>query len=267
MTSTTPCRSTVALETESLRVARAVSSDGMPLGPLDWRVLAGELWVVAGAQGSGKTALLETLAGLIPAAGGEVRVFGRRVEASGDDDTSLAATRRRMGLVFDGNGRLFSALTVAENLLLPWCYHWNRPHAEGLAELEPLIRQLQLESLLSRTPASLSRPWSRRVALARSLVMKPGLLLLDNPLAGLDAIHLRWWRDFLKEAISGHPALGGEPLAVIISADAVRPCLALGLDPRFALVAGGHWRILPEVEAVLAATGEDGFREPTEPRP
>lgn len=258
------CRSAVALETESLRVVRATAPDGMPLEPLDWRVLVGEFWVVAGAQGSGKTALLETLAGLVPAASGEVRVFGRRVEASGDDDAELREARRRMGLVFDGNGRLFSALTVAENLLLPWCYHWNRTPADGLAELEPLIRHLGLESLLSRTPASLSRPWSRRVALARSLVMRPGLLLLDNPLAGLDAIHLRWWRDFLKEAISGHAALGGEPLAVIATADAVRPCLGLGLAPRFALVADGHWRILPDIEAVLAVTGEDGFRESTQ---
>ncbi|MEY3547541.1 MAG: hypothetical protein RLZZ313_1903 [Verrucomicrobiota bacterium] len=174
-------------------------------------------------------------------------------------------TRRRLGLVFDGSGRLFSALSVAENILLPWCYHQNRSHDEALREFEPLIGYLQLESILSRKPATLSRSWSRRVALARSLVLEPSLLLLDNPLAGLDAVHLRWWRGFLAEALAGHPLLGGQPLTIVTTADAVRPYV--GLDPRFALVASGHWRILSNIEAVLAATGEEGFRDLTEPRP
>jgi ABC-type transporter Mla maintaining outer membrane lipid asymmetry ATPase subunit MlaF len=255
----------IALETESLEIARPSSTEGVVLQAMDWKVASGELWVVAGVQGAGKTALLETLAGLIPAAAGQVSLFGRPVGRADDDDAGVWETRRRMGFVFDGSGRLFSALTVGENILLPWCYHQNCSPAEALAELEPLIRHLQLESLLPRSPGSLGRSWSRRVALARCLVLKPGLLLLDNPLAGLDAVHLRWWRGFLKEAIAGHPMLGGEPLAVIATADAVRPYS--GLDPRFALVAGGQWRILPDMEAVLASTGEDGFRNPTDIRP
>jgi ABC-type uncharacterized transport system YnjBCD ATPase subunit len=163
-----------------------------------------------------------------------------------------------MGLVFDGNGRLLSALSVAENLLLPWCYHRNAGPAEALAELGPLIRHLQLGSLLARNPASLGRSWSRRVALARCLALRPGLLLLDNPLAGLDAVHLRWWRGFLAEARAGHPVLGGMPLAIVATTDAARPYL--GMDPRFALADGGRWRILPGIDSVLAATGEDGTR-------
>jgi len=76
---------------------------------------------------------------------------------------------------------------------------------------------------------------------------------------------LRWWRGFLAEALAGHPLLGGQPLTIVATADAVRPYV--GLDPRFALVASGHWRILSNIEAVLAATGEEGFRDLTEPRP
>lgn len=251
---------TVVLETEALEVARSSSGEGARLGPLDWRVSRGELWVVAGPQGSGKTALLETLAGLLPAAGGGVRVCGRSVHGLGDDEAALRETRRRMGLVFDGEGRLFSGLGVAENLVLPRCYHRNESPSEALAALEPLIRHLQLESLLSRSPASLGRSWSRRVALARCLALGPELLLLDNPLAGLDAVHLRWWRGFLAEALAGHPVLGGTPLAIIATTDAVRPYLAL--RPRFALVEGGQWRILPDVDSVLAVTGEDGPSQP-----
>jgi ABC-type transporter Mla maintaining outer membrane lipid asymmetry ATPase subunit MlaF len=252
--------STVVLETDALEVAQPSAGEGVRLHPLDWRVSRGELWVVVGPQGSGKTALLETLAGLQPAAGGGVRVFGRAVHGLGDDEASLRETRRRMGLVFDGDGRLFSGLSVAENLLLPRCYHRNEGPSEALTALEPLIRHLQLGSLLSRSPASLGRSWSRRVALGRCLALGPGLLLLDNPLAGLDAAHLRWWRGFLAEALAGHPVLGSEPLAVVATTDAVRPYLAL--DPRFALVEGGRWRILPGLDPVLAATGEDGPPQP-----
>lgn len=252
------------LETDRLEVAQfsgADGVDGVRLRSVDWRVSEGELWVVAGAQGSGKTALLETLAGLVPAAAGSVRLLGRVVHGLGDDEEGLRETRRLMGLVFDGSGRLFSGLTVAENILLPWCYHRNASPAEGLEALGPLIRHLQLESILSQTPDALGRSWSRRVALARCLALGPRLLLLDNPLAGLDAVHLRWWRGFLAEARAGHPVLGGFPLAIIAATDAVRPYL--GLEPRFALVEGGRWRILPGVESVLAATGEDGPNPPT----
>ena len=165
-----------------------------------------------------------------------------------------------MGFVFDGDGRLFSGLSVAENLVLPRCYHRNEDPSEALAALAPLIRHLQLESLLSRGPASLGRSWSRRVALARCLALGPELLLLDNPLAGLDPVHLRWWRGFLADALAGHPVLGGEPLAIVATTDAIRPYLPL--HPRFALVEGDRWRILPEVDSVLAATGEDGPPQP-----
>ena len=184
----TPPSTTVALETRSLGIASSTSLDRISLQAVDWTVDTGELWVVAGAQGAGKTALLETLAGLIPAAAGEVRVFGRRVDASGDDAAGLRETRRRLGLVFDGSGRLFSALSVAENILLPWCYHQNRSHDEALREFEPLIGCLQLESILSRKPASLSRSWSRRVALARAIALDPQILMYDEPFVGQDPI-------------------------------------------------------------------------------
>ena len=251
----------VALEAESLVVAAPSGAAGrIGFGPVDWRVSAGRLWVVAGPHGVGKSALLETLAGLIPAASGRVRVFGREVLGTGDDEEGLRETRRRMGLVFDGGGRLLSALSVGENLVLPWCYHRNAAPADALAVLRPLIDHLQIGSLLDRSPASLGRSWSRRVALARCLALQPGLLLLDNPLAGLDAVHLRWWRGFLAGALAGHPVLGGRPLAIVATADEVRPYL--GLDPRFALVEGGRWRMLPDIGSVLLATGEDASRSP-----
>ena len=65
--------SEVVLETRGLEVAIPAGAGGFRLGPIDWRVCPGELWVVAGPHGAGKTALLETLAGLIPAASGAVR--------------------------------------------------------------------------------------------------------------------------------------------------------------------------------------------------
>jgi predicted ABC-type transport system involved in lysophospholipase L1 biosynthesis ATPase subunit len=122
------------LEMESV-VIRGRWRDGVEAlpGPLSLRVRRGETWLVLGGMGSGKSALLEAMVGLRALGGGTVRVFGR--ELSGLKGAELAAMRRRMGLVFEGRGRLMSGMTVLENVTLPVCYHGNVDVAAAAVEV------------------------------------------------------------------------------------------------------------------------------------
>lgn len=248
-----------AIEMSGVSVSHPRSPGVVLIEDVNWTVNPGEFWVVAGLQGSGKTVLMETAAGLYPQMSGEVRVFGGHVHGGGLDDPEVPATRLKLGLVFDGGGRLFPSLSVLENIALPWCYHHNRTLTEAIVELAPLIEYMRLDKLLEQPPTRIGRSWARRVALARALAAGPELLLLDNPLSGMDTVHLRWWRGFLAEITKGHPALGGHPLTVVAASDELRPLLSIG--HRFALAHDRRWRILGTAADVMAVRGEDGVRD------
>lgn len=233
---------------------------GLPMVTgVDWEVAAGECWVVTGMQGSGKTALLETAAGLHPSLSGEVRVFGEPVR----DPARSARVRRRVGMVFDGHGRLFPRMTVYENVALPVCYCDDLGPLEAAGWVGELLTAFELERIADVPAGRLGRAWARRVALARALALRPEVVLLDNPVTGLDAAHLRWWRAFLGRLREGHPLLGGQPRTLVLASDEARPLLSLG--QRFAVVHEGTWRVLgdraaferaeePQVKDLLAGT-------------
>jgi ABC-type transporter Mla maintaining outer membrane lipid asymmetry ATPase subunit MlaF len=210
------------------------------LSGVDWEVLPGDSWVIAGLQGSGKTLLLETAAGLHPFPEGEVQLFGHLV--TGHEGDELAVIRRRVGLVFDGRGRLFGSQTVFENVALPLCYHGNLTLEEVTPEVWGWLERMNLGAYADYPAGRLGRAWAHRVALARALVLKPEVLMIDNPLAGLDAAHARWWRFFLGGLLKGHPAMEGRPMTLILATDA--PRTLMGLGRRFAVTQDGHWRVV-----------------------
>jgi ABC-type transporter Mla maintaining outer membrane lipid asymmetry ATPase subunit MlaF len=244
---------------QGVRVVHSRNPGIALIDEVDWTVNPGEFWVVAGLQGSGKTLLLETAAGLTPQGEGRVFLFGEEVSGGRQEADELPEIRQRLGLLFDGAGRLFPSLNVFENIALPWCYHRNGSLAEAAEVLAPLINYLQLDKLLDQVPGRLGRAWARRVALGRALALGPELLFLDNPLSGIDTAHLRWWRNFLVDAPRGHPALGGRPMTLVAASDELRPFLSLG--HRFALAHEGRWRILGSAADVLAAREDAGVRE------
>lgn len=193
--------------------------DRVALENVTWTVSAGDYWVVAGLHGTGKSDLLMTTAGLIAPARGVYRFCNQQMPIT--DETNLE-TRLRLGLVFDG-GRLFNHLSVAENIALPLQYHRALPVQETKAQVELLLRLTQLDQWADAMPTALGRTWQKRVGLARALVLQPDVLVIDNPLAGLDARNVQWWLQFLDELSAGHTFTGGKTVTLVVSTDTLSP--------------------------------------------
>ena len=154
----------------------------------------GELLALLGPSGSGKTSLLRAIAGFLPLAAGEIRFDGVRVN-------ELPVEERQLGMVFQEH-RLFPALTVYRNLevCLTGTVTARVTAAEAAARIAELLPALGLTGLEARFPAELSGGQQRRVALARALLVRPRLLLLDEPFTGLDAGLRRELVDLVREA-------------------------------------------------------------------
>lgn len=208
------------LHLDQVDVRAGPETTALALEAVRWVVRPGECWVVAGPPGTGKSALLETAAGLRRPVRGTQRLFGRDVGAL--DGDALAEVRRKIGFVFPDGGRLFAHLTVAENVALPWCYHRDQSMAEAIEATRPLLENLQLAEHARVRPVALSRERRQRVALARALALQPALLLLDNPLAGLEAPLCRWWLATLRELAAGPSWWGGRRVTWVLACESLR---------------------------------------------
>lgn len=136
--------------------------------------------VLIGPSGCGKSTLLRLIVGLVEPTTGRIRFDGQFISLE-----NLLQLRRRMGYVIQEGG-LFPHLTARQNiLLLP--NHLGRPREEMEARINELSELTRLpRDILSRYPAELSGGQRQRVSLIRALMLKPDVLLLDEPLAALD---------------------------------------------------------------------------------
>jgi ABC-type sugar transport system ATPase subunit len=148
------------------------------LAGIDLEVAPGEFFSLLGPSGSGKTTMLRILAGLERADAGTVRMNGR-------DITALDPGERDVAMVFQSYA-LYPHMTVRENIAFPLKMTGEAPAAieRGVNEAASRVR---IEHLLDRKPGQLSGGQQQRCALARAIVRKPALFLLDEPLSNLDA--------------------------------------------------------------------------------
>jgi molybdate transport system ATP-binding protein len=140
------------------------------------------LTALFGRSGSGKTSIVNIIAGLVRPERGRVVVDGT-VLLDTAQGIAVPKHQRRVGYVFQ-EARLFPHLTVRQNLLFG---RWFTPSGERRSTLEQIVSLLGIEALLERRPSALSGGEKQRVAIGRALLASPRLLLMDEPLAALDA--------------------------------------------------------------------------------
>jgi len=226
---------------------------------VNWRVEPGEFWVLAGLHGAGKSDLLMLTGGVMAPVRGSYDFLGEGMPIFSEE---RLAHRLKLGLVFDG-GCLFNQLTVAENIALPLRYHRNLSETQAEAGVATLMELMELSHCAHTLPGALGRHWQRRAALARALVLKPELLLLDAPLSGLDQREQNWWFGFLDQLSRGHPYYENRPVTIVVATANLRSWR--GQAQRFALLdnrrftAIGDWTALehsndPLVRELLAET-------------
>ncbi|MGW3497099.1 ABC transporter ATP-binding protein [Streptomyces sp. NPDC001020] len=149
----------------------------------------GQLLCVVGPSGCGKSTLLRTIAGLLPASEGTVTI----------DGTPVTGVPDRLAVVFQDYGRsLLPWLTVRDNVALPLRRRGLR-RAERRAEAEHILERVGLKASARRYPWQLSGGMQQRVAIARALVVRPSLLLMDEPFGSLDAQTREDLEDLLLE--------------------------------------------------------------------
>ena len=152
--------------------------------------------VLIGPNGSGKTTLLRVVSGAYLPLGGRIRV-GERVLYDSRDQVCLAPEERRVGYVPQGYG-LFPHLTVLENVAFGRSSSRVRNHRrDRRAAAAAILAEMECGHLSGRHPATLSGGEKQRVALARALLPDPDMLLLDEPLAAMDAAARRDFRAYL----------------------------------------------------------------------
>jgi ABC-type transporter Mla maintaining outer membrane lipid asymmetry ATPase subunit MlaF len=145
---------------------------------------------------------------------GTIERFG--VDWAEFSETELLQQRRRLGVVLTRDAGLFHQLTVLENLRLPLRYHGEGAR-EAAERIGQLLRALEIEKQAHLPSTKISPAVGRRVQLARALALRPELLLLDEPCAGLEERDRRWLIQFLARLHAGHELNQGAPLPLIIT--------------------------------------------------
>ncbi|MDG1277257.1 MAG: ATP-binding cassette domain-containing protein [Algoriphagus sp.] len=160
------------------------------LRDFDMSLAAGENLVILGKSGSGKSVLIKCIIKLIEADSGEIMVLDHDISALDQDEMDLL--RKDIGFLFQSNA-LYDSMTIRENLEFPLRRHWTVEQRESQAEdaVMEALEDVGLSHTVNMMPSELSGGMRKRIALARTLILKPKVILYDEPTTGLDPITAR----------------------------------------------------------------------------
>jgi putative ABC transport system ATP-binding protein len=152
---------------------------------IEFSIPRGQFAAIMGSSGSGKSTLLGLLAGLDTPTSGDVLVNGTPISYLPEDE--LAQVRgRSIGFVFQSY-QLIPTLTALENVLLPWELNADGKQADGMTRAKSLLTSVGLGDRMDHYPVQLSGGEQQRVALARAFVLRPPIVLADEPTGNLDS--------------------------------------------------------------------------------
>lgn len=153
---------------------------------VDLDLYRGENLVVLGRSGTGKSVLIKLIAGLLLPDTGSINVLGNAVNDLSDHD--LMKLRLRIGFSFQ-NSALYDSMTVRENLEFPLIRNKrNLTRAEINKEVEDVLEGVGLSQAINQMPSELSGGQRKRIGIARTLILRPDIMMYDEPTAGLDPI-------------------------------------------------------------------------------
>ncbi|MGA2097031.1 MAG: ABC transporter ATP-binding protein [Candidatus Acidiferrum sp.] len=155
------------------------------LDGIDLTVKRGETLAMLGRSGTGKSVLLKLIVGLQKPDSGSILVYDREIDCL--DLEPLNEIRKQMGFLFQ-SAALYDSLTVEQNVAFPLQRHSKMTESELANRVKELLASVGMERELKKMPSDISGGMQKRVGLARALALKPGVLLLDEPTAGLDPI-------------------------------------------------------------------------------
>jgi phospholipid/cholesterol/gamma-HCH transport system ATP-binding protein len=152
-------------------------------------VKKGENLVILGRSGSGKSVAIKCLVGLTKVDSGEINVLG--IDITKLKDHEINKIRMNIGFLFQ-NGALYDSMTVKENLAFTLKHHSkNLTQEEVETAIKEALEDVGLEEAIDKMPSELSGGMRKRIGLARALIIKPEIILYDEPTAGLDTITSR----------------------------------------------------------------------------
>jgi phospholipid/cholesterol/gamma-HCH transport system ATP-binding protein len=160
--------------------------DNYVLRGVDFKLARGENVVVLGRSGCGKSVLIKCISGLLRYDSGTVKVFNENI--SGISNRQLNKLREKIGFLFQSNA-LYDSMTIRENLEFPLVRHLKlKSQTEIDKRVEEALNNVGLLNTIDMMPSELSGGMRKRIGLARALIMKPELMLYDEPTTGLDPI-------------------------------------------------------------------------------